>query len=90
MAYALQAKAPNQDRDYAYAMEYLEQSLKARPNAPEPVFNLALVFEQMLQYDNAIREWRHYLELDPAGGWREEAQRHLAELEQKKKPGKQP
>jgi tetratricopeptide (TPR) repeat protein len=90
VAYALRAEAQKRDVDYGYAIEYLGRSLKAKPNAPEAIFNRAVVYEQMFLYDQAIREWRHYLELDPSGGWREEAQSRLSELEQKKKPARQP
>jgi tetratricopeptide (TPR) repeat protein len=90
MAYALRAEAPNHDVDYGYAIEYLGRSLKSKPNSPEVVFNRALVYEQMFLYDEAIREWRHYLELDKAGSWKEEAQRHLADVEQKKKDARRP
>lgn len=85
MAYALRAEAPNHDVDYGYAIEYLGRSLKAKPNSSEALFNRALVYERMFLYEDAIRDWRRYLELDTSGAWREEAQRRLAELEQKKK-----
>jgi hypothetical protein len=49
-----------------------------------------VVYERMYLYEDAIREWRHYLELDPSGSWRAEAQRRLADLEQKKKSGGKP
>ena len=90
MAYALRAEAPNHDVDYGYAIEYLGRSLKAKPNSPEAVFNRALLYERMFLYDDAIREWRHYLELDTSGSWKVEAQRRLAELEQKKKDARRP
>lgn len=85
MAYALRAEAQSRDVDYGYAIEYLERSLKAKPNAPEAVFNRALVYERMFLYDDAEREWRRYRTLEPDGAWREEAQRRLADVEQKKK-----
>jgi tetratricopeptide (TPR) repeat protein len=90
MAYALRAEGPNHDVDFGYAIEYLGRSLKAKPNSPEAIFNRAVVYERMLLIEDAIHEWRHYLELDASGSWRAEAQRHLAELEQKKKPDRQP
>lgn len=90
MAYALRAGAPDHDADYGHALDYLGSSLKAKPNSPEVVFNRALVYEQMLQNEDAIREWRHYLELDKSGPWKDEAQRHLADLEQKKRDGRLP
>jgi tetratricopeptide (TPR) repeat protein len=90
MAYALRAAASNRNIDYAYAIDYLGRSLKAKPDDPVALFNRAVVNERMLAYDDAIRDWRRYLELDPSGPWREEAQQRLAELEQKKKSAGKP
>lgn len=90
LAYALRAEAANRDVDYGYSIEYLSRSLKAKPNFPEAVFNRAVVFERMYLYEEAVREWRRYLEIDTAGPWREEAQRRLAGLEQKKSRGRKP
>jgi len=89
-AYALRGDEQNRAVDYGYAIEYLNRSLQRKPNSTEAVFNLALVYERMNSYENAIGEWRQYLKLDPAGAWREDAQRRLAELEQKKKSGSKP
>ncbi len=90
MAYALRADADKRDLDYGYAIDYLGRSLKARPNSPVTVFNRAIVYERMHLNDEAAQEWRHYLELDPAGAWHEEAQRRLNQLDSKKNSGRQP
>jgi tetratricopeptide (TPR) repeat protein len=84
MAYALRAANSNRDIDYGSAIEYLGRSLKAKPDDPVVLFNRAIVYQHTLAYEDAIRDWRRYLELDPSGPWREEAQQNLAELEQKK------
>ncbi len=84
VAYAVRAGALNQDRDYGNAVEYLRRSLKAKHDSREAVFNLALIYGVLHQYEDAEREWRHYLELDVSGAWRDEAQRHLFELERQK------
>ena len=81
IAYALRAEVQNSAVDRGRAAEYLEHSLQSKPNSVETIFNLALVYGQMSRYEDAVREWRHYLEMDPAGAWREEAQRRLAEVE---------
>ena len=73
-----------------YAIDYLNRSLQKRPNSGEVVFNLALVYERMNSYENAIDEWQRYLKLDPRGAWREDAERRLSELELKKKSGSSP
>jgi tetratricopeptide (TPR) repeat protein len=86
MAYALRADAQNRAVDYGFAIDYLRRSLKAKPDSLTAVFNLAVVYERMYLYPDAIEQWRHYLDLDKSGDWNKEAQRRLAELEQKKKP----
>jgi tetratricopeptide (TPR) repeat protein len=88
MAYALRAEAPNREVDYSSAVEFLGRSLQAKPNSPEAVFNRALVYERIPMYEDAEREWRRYLDMDKGGAWREEAQRHLADIKQKKKSGR--
>jgi Flp pilus assembly protein TadD len=90
MAYALRGDVRNQAVDYGYASDYLNRSLLKRPNSPEVVFNLALVYERMSSLENAIAQWDQYLKLDSGGAWREDAQRHLAGLEQKKKSAGKP
>jgi tetratricopeptide (TPR) repeat protein len=90
IAYALRAEALNRDVDYRFAIENLMRSLKAKPDVAAVVFNLALVYEREYLYPAAIEQWRHYLDLDKSGDWNQEAQRRLAELEQKKKPGPTP
>jgi len=88
-AYALRAQS-RADRtvDYAFAIENLERSLRAKPNSREAAFNLALVYEEMNSLENAIAQWQNYLSLDSSGRWHDEARSRLAALEQKKKPAK--
>jgi CHAT domain-containing protein len=86
LAYALRARSmPDRAVDYGYAIDYLEQSLRAKPKSNEAVFNLALVYEDMNSVEDAIREWRHYLTLDQSGPWHDEAQGRLSGFEQKQK-----
>ncbi len=85
MAYALRAEAQDRAVDYGQAIEQLSRALKAKPNFPEAIFNRAVVYERMYLFEEALKEWRHYLDLDPRGGWAEEARRRLADIEQKKK-----
>lgn len=89
-AYALRADDRNRAVDYGYAIDYLNRSLQKKPNSAEAVFNLALVYDRMNAYQLAIDEWQQYLKLDAGGAWREDAQRRLSELEQKKKSGSKP
>ena len=63
-AYALRAESQNRAVDYGYAIEYLSRSLKAKPDAPEALFNRAVVYERMYLYDDGVREWRRFLEVE--------------------------
>lgn len=83
VAYALRADMQSRDVDFAYAIEYLSRSLKAKPNSRVAVFNRAIIYERTDLYGPAAGEWRQFLKLETSGAWREEAQRRLASLEQK-------
>jgi CHAT domain-containing protein/tetratricopeptide (TPR) repeat protein len=83
VAYALRADTQNRDVDFAYAIEYLSRSLKAKPNSAVAVFNRAIIYERTYLYGPAEGEWRHFLEMETSGTWRAEAQLRLANLEQK-------
>src|SRR5262249_19362150 len=37
----------------------------------------------MYAYDEAIRDWEHYLRVDPGGNWADEARQRLSELKEK-------
>jgi tetratricopeptide (TPR) repeat protein len=89
-AYALRADGQSRAVDYGYAIDYLNRAIQKKPDSPEAVFNLALVYGKMNSDDLAMSEWQQYLKLDPAGAWRQDAQRHLTELELKKKSGGRP
>jgi Flp pilus assembly protein TadD len=89
-AYALRADGQSRAVDYGYAIDYLNRAIQKKPDSPEAVFNLALVYGKMNSDDLAVSEWQQYLKLDPAGAWRQDAQRHLTELELKKKSGGRP
>jgi tetratricopeptide (TPR) repeat protein len=90
VAYALRAETSDRDINYGYAFDYLSRSLKSKHDDPVALFNRAVVNERMLLYEDAIRDWRRYLELDPSGPWREEAQQRVSGLEQKKNSVRHP
>ena len=85
MAYALRAESPDRTADYSSAIEYLSRALRADPRDAATLFNRAVVYERMLMYTEAAEDWRRYIEVDPQGGWAEEARHRLREIEQKKK-----
>lgn len=60
--------------------EHSAQALERNPNEATAAFNWALALDKMHNRPGAIDAWRKYLELDPAGGWSDEARQHLARL----------
>jgi len=80
-AYALRGESENRPIDYGHAMELYLQALKHRPADPRLLFNLALIYEKLWLIDEAIETWRKFLSGNPAGGWRQEAEQHLAAVE---------
>jgi tetratricopeptide (TPR) repeat protein len=83
-AYALQGDAEGRAIDHAHARDLLLQAVKARPNEPRFLFNLALVYERMALVNEAIDAWNRYLKLDASGPWSDEARKRLGELEQRR------
>lgn len=70
------------------ALESLEEATGFDPMLKEAWFTKALVLERLHLSAQAIAAWRRYLELDPSGGWSDEARARLRELErQARAPG---
>ncbi|HEV2992082.1 MAG TPA: CHAT domain-containing protein [Candidatus Angelobacter sp.] len=82
-AYALRGDLEHRKDDYITASDYLGRSLRLRPQAPRAMFNLALVFERIMLYDQAIKAWQDYLKVGEAdGGWSKEAKERLDDLQE--------
>ncbi len=82
-AYALRADGERREIDYGAAIEMLWRSLRSRPDAPAALFNRAIVYERMFLYEDARKDWEHYLRLDPIGGWAAEARGRKQAIERK-------
>jgi CHAT domain-containing protein len=80
VAYALRGDLERQFGDYQPALDYLNRSLHFQPNAPQALFNRALVLERMLLKDQAVEAWEKYLAIDSASPWAAEARRRLTVL----------
>lgn len=77
------------DEDYMSAAEHLSRALHLRPNDPVALFNRALVYERIGSLPLALKDWQHYLRLDPSSAWSTHvARRHLDRL--KKRLGASP
>ena len=82
-AYFQRAELVDRASDYGKAIELLSKVLAKNPNDPIARFNRALVNEKMFLYRQALEDWEHYLQLDPQGGWANEANQHINNLRQK-------
>jgi len=82
-AYFLRAKSTDRPMDYGLAIDSLGKALATNPDDPIALFNQALACEQILAYEQAVKDWERYLEIDPQGDWSEEARGRLAGVREK-------
>jgi CHAT domain-containing protein len=89
-AYFQRAVATDRAIDYGQTIELLGQTLAKHPDDPVALFNRAIALQRMYAYDEAIRDWEHYLRVDPGGNWADEARQRLSELKEKMKARDRP
>ena len=82
-AYFQRAVATDRAVDYGQTIELLGRALAKNPDDPIALFNRAIALQKMYAYNEALRDWEHYLRVDPSGNWADEARRRLAELREK-------
>ncbi|MBO0719474.1 MAG: CHAT domain-containing protein [Blastocatellia bacterium] len=69
----------------AKSLEYLNKALELDGSLLEARFNRALLYEYMGLPEQAMVDWKMYLEGDPDSQWAEEARRNLKTLEEQKR-----
>jgi CHAT domain-containing protein/Flp pilus assembly protein TadD len=89
-AYFQRAEAGDRAVDYGQAIELLGRALTKTPDDPLTLFNRAIALEKIYAYNEAIRDWEHYLRVDPSGDWATEARGRLSELREKMKARDRP
>ena len=89
-AYFQRAEAGDRAIDYGQAVELLSRALEKRPDDPVALFNRAIALEKLYVYNEAIRDWEHYLRVDSRSEWAAEARRRLEELQKKMKAREKP
>ena len=89
-AYFQRAEAGDRAIDYGQAVELLSRAMDKRPDDQVALFNRAIGLEKMYLYNEAIRDWEHYLRVDPRSEWAAEARRRLEELQKKMKAREKP
>lgn len=74
------------------SLELLRKILKNPKLTPNQrataTFDLAMVYQRMQSWDEAVVEWEKYLQLDPASAWHDDARRGLEEARKKNHPPK--
>jgi CHAT domain-containing protein len=81
-AYVERAEAENRPLDYGEAIEYLGKALGKNPEDQVAIYNRAIVEEKLKLYEQALKDWEHYLQIDSAGPWSAEARQRLEETRQ--------
>jgi CHAT domain-containing protein/tetratricopeptide (TPR) repeat protein len=89
-AYFQRAVATDRAIDYGQAIELLGRALGKNPDDHVALFNRAIALQKMFAYQEAIRDWEHYLRVDPKGSWADEARRRLGELQEEMKARDRP
>ncbi len=80
-AFAQRAESLGRAADYAQSAELLGKVLADAPDNRVALFNRAIVMERMFLFSQAVSDWEHYLNVDPAGGWADEARERLRALQ---------
>jgi tetratricopeptide (TPR) repeat protein len=84
-AYFQRAQLEGRTEDLGAAYESLSQALKLRPDDPVALFNRAIVAEHQFLFQQALDDWEHYLRVDPASQWMEEARNRADSIRAKLK-----
>jgi cytochrome c-type biogenesis protein CcmH/NrfG len=64
-----------QPERYQVAYELLGQVLEGDNRNTVALFNRAVVSERLREYQSAVEDWTRLLEVEPKGGWADEARR---------------
>jgi CHAT domain-containing protein/Flp pilus assembly protein TadD len=89
-AYFQRGKTSDDAKDIGQAIDYLGRALAKRPDDPVSLFNRAIANEEMGMFHEAVRDWEHYLKVDPAGAWADEARQRLNDLRARMKEREKP
>jgi len=86
-AYAQRGDVESRPLDYGQAIEYLGQAISRKPDDAVLLFNRAVVEERLNLFEEAAKDWEHYLLIDPKGAWANEARQHLEAIRRRQKEG---
>jgi tetratricopeptide (TPR) repeat protein len=83
-AYYQRAERNSAAIDYARAVEKLGLAIQQRPDDPVALFNRAIAYGKLHQYESAIGDLEQCIRLEKRPGWRAEAERRLDEFRQRR------
>lgn len=67
-------------KNYQHALIYINEALKVNPNYLAAIFNRALIYQELKEYNNARSDWENYLKLDANSPWAIEAKKNLQQI----------
>jgi CHAT domain-containing protein/tetratricopeptide (TPR) repeat protein len=82
-AYFERARSTDRAIDYGTAIDFLGKALAKSPDDPVLLFNQAIATEQMLLYDEAIKDWERFLAVEHDAEWAGEGRRRLQALRER-------
>jgi len=82
-AYFEKAQISGTPADFETALDLLSQAMEHNPRDPVMLFNRAVVLDHLSRYDQAIQAWNEFLQVEPSGGWTEEARSRLADVKER-------
>ncbi len=68
--------------DYEVALQTINKALAINPNYLAAIFNRALIYYELKQYNEARSDLEKYLQLDPSSPWANEAKQQLNSIKQ--------
>ena len=85
--YFERAEGDGSSADYPSALQLLTEVLQQKPDDRIALFNRAIVYERMLLPREAVKDWEKYLALPGKDDWKQEAAKHLQDVQEKLKRG---
>jgi CHAT domain-containing protein len=80
-ALAVRGSVENRGADRGKAIDLFLKALKGQPSNPELLYNLALLYQEQADLDEAWKVWQRLLGTNPPTGWRQEAAAHIESIE---------
>jgi len=81
MAYFLQGERDRNSERYEKSLEILDVILQQQPENTVALFNRALVYERLGRLEQAEKDWKTFLKIEPDEAWLNEAKGELRKIQ---------